>query len=246
MAKKKYLEITYDISKQFYLNHLSRQEGIDKLANEGMNRGSAFINIQMFKHLMNGEKFTRTLSSSTFEYFLKNIQQDFGNEQLAICLNSLSKHIDYLETKKGYKMGLVGKIYLKYLALVSKSASFIIDEEDEESRFPEGKEKYRLHRYKERNSGLIKLAKKVFKQNDPKMRCQICKLSFVEEYGELGEDYIEAHHVFPISELETETETKVEDIAMICANCHRMLHRKRPWLTIENITELKIVSPLYL
>ncbi len=33
-------------------------------------------------------------------------------------------------------------------------------------------------------------------------------------------------------------ETKPEDITMVCANCHRMLHRKRPWLTIDELTKL--------
>ncbi|MEO8772623.1 MAG: HNH endonuclease [Ferruginibacter sp.] len=241
MAKKDFLEITYDVCKEFYNNQLPRQAAIDKLANDGMNPGSAIINIQMFKHLMNGEKFTRTLSAITFEYFLKKILQDFGPAQLVISLEALSKHIDYMEATRGYTMGLVRVVYVKYGNIGKALSSAESDEELEESLFPEGKEKYRLHRYKERNSNLIKSAKRAFKQMDQKMKCQVCKISFVDEYGELGEDYIEAHHVFPISELKVETETKIEDIAMVCANCHRMLHRKRPWLGIENLRMLRVV-----
>ncbi len=33
-------------------------------------------------------------------------------------------------------------------------------------------------------------------------------------------------------------ETKIEDIAMVCANCHRMLHRKIPWLSIKELNKL--------
>ncbi|UZW66371.1 hypothetical protein OC195_21405 [Priestia flexa] len=33
-------------------------------------------------------------------------------------------------------------------------------------------------------------------------------------------------------------ETKVEDIALVCANCHRMLHRQRPWLSISELKQL--------
>lgn len=116
----------------------------------------------------------------------------------------------------------------------------IIAEEDDELAFPEGKEIYRLHKSKERNRDLIKAAKQKRLKIDTKLCCQICGFSFTDKYGELGEGFIEAHHLFPISHLTEETETKVEDIALVCSNCHRMLHRKRPWLTLE---ELETIMP---
>ncbi|WP_276208284.1 HNH endonuclease [Gracilibacillus sp. YIM 98692] len=66
--------------------------------------------------------------------------------------------------------------------------------------------------------------------------CEVCEFDFMERYGEIGDGYIEGHHTKPISEMSENEQTKVEDIALVCANCHRMLHRKRPWLSI---TELK-------
>ncbi len=111
----------------------------------------------------------------------------------------------------------------------------IIVEENDELGFPEGKDKYLLHISKERNQELIKIAKeKRFKENK-KLCCEVCEFSFVDKYGEIGEGFIEAHHLFPISELREETLTKIEDIALVCSNCHRMLHRRRPWLTLENL-----------
>lgn len=44
----------------------------------------------------------------------------------------------------------------------------------------------------------------------------------------------------PISEMAENEETKVEDIVLVCSNCHRMLHRKRPWLTINELKELLV------
>lgn len=236
MAKKEFIEAAYNISKQHYMEELSMKEAIDKLSLLGMNSGSAFINISVFKYLMNGEKFTRTLTAETFDYFLQNILNDFGNEHLSICLIGLSKHIDYIEEKRGYRMGLVRNVYEKYLILLSEVIDAQIDEE--EISFPEGREKYKLHRYKERNRKLIELAKQRHRTNDPKMKCQVCKFSFGDRYGGLGKDYIEAHHVFPISTLTKETPVRIEDLAMVCSNCHRMLHRKRPWLNIEDLEKL--------
>jgi putative restriction endonuclease len=61
--------------------------------------------------------------------------------------------------------------------------------------------------------------------------CEICQFSLKENYGETGEGFIEGHHIFPISQLTEETETKLEDLILLCSNCHRMIHRKRPWVT---------------
>ena len=68
------------------------------------------------------------------------------------------------------------------------------------------------------------------------MPCEICGTSFKEKYGEIGDGFIEAHHIYPISEL-TE-ETHINDLILVCSNCHKIIHRKRLWLTIENMQTL--------
>ncbi|HBC3475266.1 hypothetical protein GOP97_11155 [Vibrio cholerae] len=52
-------------------------------------------------------------------------------------------------------------------------------------------------------------------------------LTFRECYGSHGDSYIEAHHIIPLSELCSVdgSKTRLEDLAMVCSNCHRMLHR---------------------
>lgn len=64
-------------------------------------------------------------------------------------------------------------------------------------------------------------------------RCQICDFDFAERYGKLGENYIECHHLSPLAERpEAEqlsgTTTGLDEVRVVCSNCHRMLHRKRP------------------
>ncbi|WP_410979913.1 HNH endonuclease [Bacillus cereus] len=56
----------------------------------------------------------------------------------------------------------------------------------------------------------------------------MCSFDFYETYGEIGEDFIKGHHTILVSELEEGHKTKIADIAILCSNCHRMLHRKRP------------------
>ncbi len=105
--------------------------------------------------------------------------------------------------------------------------------------FPEGKLKEKMHKYKERSSAITAMAKRMTLQREGRLVCKICGFDFKQKYGEIGEGFIEAHHTVPISDLsDTGEETRIEDIALVCANCHRMLHRKRPWLDMSDLRNL--------
>ena len=91
--------------------------------------------------------------------------------------------------------------------------------------FVEGSWKRVLHHRRERKGTLVKLAKQRAWQRDKTLRCEVCGLSFVEVYGELGNKVIEAHHKKPLAPRKRGQRNYVEDIALVCSNCHRMLHR---------------------
>lgn len=80
---------------------------------------------------------------------------------------------------------------------------------------------------------LITIAKKKFKKEHECLYCEVCGFNFASVYGELGNNFIEAHHNKPISEMNENEKTNINDIIMICSNCHSMIHRKRPWLSKE-------------
>jgi 5-methylcytosine-specific restriction protein A len=57
-------------------------------------------------------------------------------------------------------------------------------------------------------------------------RCQVCNFSFAETYGILGKDFIEVHHLYPVSSYQGEINVDpTKDMAVVCSNCHRMIHR---------------------
>lgn len=112
--------------------------------------------------------------------------------------------------------------------------------DSEEAEFPEGKVLYRLHRTRERNRTLTEKAKEKRRQETSSLDCEVCGFNFIKAYGEVGRDYIECHHTKPVSELEVDGKTKIKDLALVCANCHRMLHRKRPWLSINQLKSLLV------
>lgn len=84
------------------------------------------------------------------------------------------------------------------------------------------KKQYRLHFRIERNSGVSKKVKK-FKG----YTCEACDFNFIDKYGELGREFIEAHHLTPIANLGIgQFQINIQtDFAVLCSNCHSMIHR---------------------
>ena len=112
--------------------------------------------------------------------------------------------------------------------------------EPDAAEFPEGRAAYVLHRKRERSASLIRQAKSQALKKFGRLFCQVCGFDFNKSYGRVGEGYIEAHHTMPVSELDEDSVTRIQDIALVCSNCHRMLHRRRPWLAINELTKLLV------
>ncbi len=63
-------------------------------------------------------------------------------------------------------------------------------------------------------------------QNGGRIACAACGMAFCDVYGEIGEGYIEVHHLSPISQIEgVHTVDPKMDLVPLCANCHAMIHR---------------------
>lgn len=99
----------------------------------------------------------------------------------------------------------------------------------------EGKLLTRAHKMRERDQGLAKKKKAQVFENTGKLECEVCGFDFSAKYGELGEGFAECHHTKPLSTLKPGEKTKLSDLAVVCANCHRMLHRAKPWISIEEL-----------
>lgn len=141
---------------------------------------------------------------------------------------------------KNYRIVRPTEIDKKTFDMLYDLAQEYSEEEDYgyDGEFPEGREVEKKHKLRERNQAAIRTAKELLKKKHGKLFCQVCGFDFYSKYGEIGRDFIEGHHTLPISELKGEVKTKVEDIALVCSNCHRMLHRKRPWLEMRALKKL--------
>jgi 5-methylcytosine-specific restriction protein A len=69
-------------------------------------------------------------------------------------------------------------------------------------------------------------------------RCYACGFDFFENYGDIGLNYDEVHHLNQLADAGGEHFVNpIKDLRPVCANCHRMLHTERPPLSIEKLIE---------
>jgi 5-methylcytosine-specific restriction protein A len=112
--------------------------------------------------------------------------------------------------------------------------SIAADEEDDEEA-EEGRILTALHNRRERQPALVRKKKQQVIKQTGALECEVCQFDFASHYGKLGEGFAECHHGRPVSSLTAGDKTKISDLQVLCANCHRMLHRQRPWLTVDQL-----------
>lgn len=113
--------------------------------------------------------------------------------------------------------------------------------EDQDGGFAEAEEGRlltRLHKQRERSRKLVAKKKDWALTKFGVLECEACGFNFADTYGVRGEGFIECHHTKPVHEFGDGQKTTTDDLALLCANCHRMIHTKRPWLTIEALKAL--------
>jgi 5-methylcytosine-specific restriction protein A len=111
-------------------------------------------------------------------------------------------------------------------------------EDAEEAESEEGAILTRVHRYRERDSKIIKRKKGEVLGQHGRLTCEVCGFEFGITYGKQGEGFIECHHTKPVSQIKVGEKTKLADLVLLCSNCHRMVHRKRPWLSIVDLSTI--------
>lgn len=120
---------------------------------------------------------------------------------------------------------------------LGEHAGFQLHEADEPDihEAAEGRVITRLHRARERNRKLVDKKKKQALAKHGKLACEACGFDFKATYGSAGEGLIDVHHIRPLHTLEPGQKTRLDDLALLCANCHRVVHGSRHWLNLEGL-----------
>jgi len=92
----------------------------------------------------------------------------------------------------------------------------------------EGSSRLVAHLLRERNQSLVRKKKKLATS----LNCEACGFSFIRTYGEHAAEYCEVHHLVPLADAERLRRTKMHDLAILCANCHRVVHLRYPPFTL--------------
>ncbi|AWM92328.1 hypothetical protein DJ564_16635 [Pseudomonas sp. 31-12] len=138
-------------------------------------------------------------SSKVFVHVLKNF--DFYNQGDLLHLTTQSNQ--------------VAGLHFKFL----KARESLVAPE-----YAEGSLQMTTHRRRERAKGVsLQLKNERFSQTE-KLECEACGVDFYALYGTDGFRVIECHHQIPLAHADHKGKTNVEDLALLCANCHRLAH----------------------
>lgn len=121
---------------------------------------------------------------------------------------------------------------LEYFLSVDNSGEIINSQgEDLEKGYPEGGKKQIMVNAYERSEKARKECIEHYGYN-----CAVCGFDFKSKYGEIGENFIHVHHKKPLSEINEGYQVDpINDLVPVCANCHTIIHRRKPALTIEDV-----------
>lgn len=94
---------------------------------------------------------------------------------------------------------------------------------------------YRLHCARERSGRLVAAKKRQVLSSVGRLQCEVCGFDFEKTYGILGAGYMECHHILPLHELPGVGQVRLSDLALVCANCHRIVHRSGLTRTLDEV-----------
>lgn len=67
------------------------------------------------------------------------------------------------------------------------------------------------------------------------VRCLCCRIDFGERYGQMGQGFIHVHHQDLLADGGPRETSPIDDLFPVCPNCHAMLHRSNPPMTVEDL-----------
>jgi hypothetical protein len=94
------------------------------------------------------------------------------------------------------------------------------------------------HLKRERNRAIVEAKKDAVLSSTGRLSCEVCGFDFSATYGSLGERFCEVHHLIPLSTSDEPVTTTLADLAVICSNCHRIIHLSDPMLSIAGLSEV--------
>ncbi|NWC78223.1 HNH endonuclease [Pseudomonas sp. P7759] len=155
-----------------------------------------------------------------------------GNKDEGEVWSAFANHPDKLAGAVfAIRRAVEGGQIVRFLELEAVDEFWVQDAE-------EGKLLTVLHRIRERKRSLVEAKKKDMQRRYGQLRCEACDFNFSEHYGPGAQGIIDVHHIKPVHTLRPGEKTKLSDLALVCANCHRVIHSRKKWLTVQQVRAL--------
>lgn len=125
-----------------------------------------------------------------------------------------------------------------YVSALASTTSPAIDVDIHQVEEAEGQRRLVQHLQCERKKSVVRRKK----ASVASLECEICGFLFSRSYGPQAADYCEVHHLIPLGQSDEATRTKLRDLAILCANCHRVVHLRNPPYTLQEVRSMLSVA----
>ena len=99
----------------------------------------------------------------------------------------------------------------------------------------EGNPRLVAHLRRERNTSIVERKKREVLAKTKALRCEVCGFDYEKFYGVHGRAFCEVHHLTPLHKSDGVVKTELSDLAIVCSNCHRIIHRINPMPSIQDL-----------
>jgi 5-methylcytosine-specific restriction protein A len=144
-----------------------------------------------------------------------------------------NKYPNYAWTPQAGGLSVPGEIAEELFSLLQENVQFRFEPvaKGEIEKYAEGKPRSVTYKTYDRSPAARQACINHFGYS-----CAVCGFNFEQAYGAIGSRYIEIHHLNQIADIGAEyLIDPIRDLRPVCANCHRMLHKTRPPLSIEEL-----------
>ena len=196
------------------------------------------IDIQNALIALDGEAKAKSIQDRILKDHCKNTIPDNYRHEKSFRQTIQRKMEDYCPQAEGFDPSNKEAKFLRVghglyrLAVGFKGKEFpAIEELPTEEEYPEGATKTITVNYYERNAEARAACIAHYG-----VTCVVCDFDFERIYGEIGKAFIHVHHVTPLSQIKFSYKVNpVDDLRPVCANCHAMIHRTTPALSIAEV-----------
>lgn len=189
----------YRVLIAYLIDGLSHREIENRILKPTSKKSNGFESMNILRYLGLSDEFKGIFINYSVDGMIEELTVHIGYEEIVRILSSVSKELEYVTEE-----------------------DINAEEVEGGGMVLEGKEHYYYGKRYEREASNRKRAIEIHG-----VSCSVCDFNFEEVYGERGKDFIEVHHLKPLSTLDEPVIVNPKtDLIPVCSNCHRMIHRK--------------------